>query len=95
MDKLYTDRSIWYDAASGAIFCGLQVQLTIHETLLHKYKFKAWMCDMGHVVPEYVSNGSTAFTSQDYSVYLRNFRQHQHFAAPGAHHTNGAAERAI
>ena len=91
----YKGGSIWYDAASGSIYCGLQVHLTSHETLLHKHKYEQWMRDHGHVVTEYVSDGGSCFTSADYLADLRKFRQHSIFAAPGAHHTNGPAERAI
>jgi hypothetical protein len=49
----------------------------------------------GHVIAEYVMDGATSFTSSEFTEELKEFRQHQLIAAPGAHHHNGPAERCI
>jgi transposase InsO family protein len=93
--EMYSGGSLWIDAASSVVYVAMQVSLDTHETLLAKHKFEAFLLDLGYVATEYVSDGGTAFTSHTFSQNLREHRQVQVLAAPGAHHHNGVAERAI
>ena len=66
-----------------------------HETLAAKEKFEFKCRDYGVIVLKYLSDNGTAFTSHEYSQHLALFEQIQRFAGVGAHHHNGAAEKAI
>lgn len=95
-DKTYVGGSIWVDAATGVVRVHLHTTFDTHETLLGKKIFEDWMKEHGvEKIEEYVSDGHSSFTSQDYQQHLSDNRQVQRFAPPGGHHHNGPAERAI
>ncbi len=92
----YIGGSIWVDAATGCVRVHLHTTFDTHETLLGKHAFEDWMADHGvDRIKEYVFDGHKSFTSQGFQEDLAENRQVQRIAAPGAHHHNGPAERAI
>ena len=94
--KTYMGGSIWVDAATGCVRIHLHTTLDTHETLLGKRAFEAWMADHGiDHIKEYVLDGHKSVTAHDFQRDLSENRQVQRIAAPGAHHHNGPAERAI
>ncbi len=92
----YIGGSIWVDAATGCVRVHLHTTFDTHETLLGKHAFEDWMAEHGvNRIKEYVFDGHKSFTSQGFQEDLAQNRQVQRIAAPGAHHHNGPAERAI
>ena len=94
-DLRYKGGCIFVDHASGYIHVELQVRLNTTETKHSKNLFEL-MCSMNGVVPQnYITDEGTSFTSSQFQDELSKFRQIQVQVAPGGHHANGIAERAI
>ena len=94
--KTYCGGTIWVDGATGFTKVYMQPSMDTHSTLLSKKKFEREMAD--HNVPfihEYVCDGAKSYTLKEFDLELRDLKQVQRLAAPGAHHHNGIAERAI
>lgn len=92
----YCGGTIWVDGATGFTKVYMQTSMDTHSTLLSKKKFKREMAD--HNVPyvqEYVCDGAKSYNSKEFDYKLKENKQIQRLAAPGAHHHNGIAERAI
>ena len=91
----FTGGCIIVDAASGFVTAECQKHLNTHETLEVIKKFEAMSLEHGVVPTSYMSDSSTAFTSQQFKEHLESYRQITTFAGTSAHHHNAVAERAI
>ena len=64
-------------------------------TIQAKTQYEAMCRDHGVIPQKYLSDNGPAFTSQEFTNHLTEFRQVNRFAGVGAHHHNGVAERSI
>ena len=86
---------IFVDHASGFLHVEHQSSLSSHDTLQAKLNFDKICQDSGIMVQKFMSDNGTAFTSQQFSSHLEQFKQVSKFAGAGAHHHNAQAERSI
>jgi Reverse transcriptase (RNA-dependent DNA polymerase) len=94
-EQMFTGGCVFVDHCSGYIHVEFQSHLNSHETLRAKQRYEQ-VCNVNGVFPRsYVSDGGTAYTSEEFNNHLSEFRQNHALAAPGAHHHNGVAERSI
>ena len=94
-EKKFKGGCIFVDAASGLIHVELQVYFNSSQTLKAKMSFEEFCKDLGVIPQSYVSDEGGAFTSKEYTKHLQKFKQKSGYATPGAHHSNGVAERSI
>ena len=94
-DDMYRGGCLFVDHASGFIFVEHQVTINTHSTLKAKKNFEDTCRSYGVIPQEYLSDNSTAFTSEEFSENLAIHKQILKFAGAGAHHHNGIAERNI
>ena len=91
----YMGGCIFVDLATGYLNVEFQPNLTTHETLIGVDKYERMCRELGVIVQGYLSDNGSAFTSAEFQAHLQEFKQIMRFAGAGAHHSNGAAERAI
>ena len=73
----------------------MQSHLDSHETFEATVDFEKMCLDQGVTVKKFLSNDGSAFTSHGHREHLEEFKLHADHSAPGAHHQNAMAERAI
>ena len=95
IENSYCGGIVFVDAAAGHIAVEFQTALNQEETLkaIQKYEDKAR--DYGVIVKEYQFDNGGAFMSHKLRETLRAKSQNWRHSAPGSHHQNGRAERAI
>lgn len=93
-DSMFCGGCVFQNAASGCIHVEFQINLTTHATLESKEKFEAMCRDQGVISLSYISDGGSAFASQEFTEHLNECQQAARVIASGAHHHN-PAERAI
>jgi hypothetical protein len=94
----YSGGAIFVDYTTGFIYIKHQVVNldSHHSTIEAKEAFKAFCCDYGIVVSEYLSNNCSAYTADAYHQHLESFLQISPFAGVDAHHHIGVlAEQSI
>ena len=72
-----------------------QSYLNSEETLDAFDQFQRICLDSGVIPQKFISDNGKAFTSKAFQEHLQQFKQTIDHAAPGAHHHNAIAERAI
>ena len=92
---MYSGGCIFVDQATKYVSVVFQQHLNSHETLKAKQTYELECRDYGIVIQEYLSDNASCFKSADFSRKLLEFHQTIIFAGVGAHHHNGASERAI
>ncbi|MHA7811762.1 MAG: hypothetical protein ACX933_18325, partial [Marinobacter adhaerens] len=92
---MFKGGAIFTDHATGFTHIELLTTLSSHATLEAKLNYEASCRDNGVIVQSYLSDNGTAFTADEYTKHLRDFRQISRFAGVGAHHHNGVVEQSI
>ena len=95
IEHSYCGGIVFVDAASGHIAVEFQTSLTASETIKAIQTYEDNAKDQGIIVKEYQFDSGGAFTSNDLKARLATKGQKSRFSAPGSHHQNGQAERAI
>jgi len=93
--EMFSGGAIFVDHASSHVHVEFQTVLTSHATIHAKTQYEAMCRDHGVIPQKYLSDNASAFTSQEFTNHLTDFRQLNRFAGVGAHHHNGLAERSI
>ena len=93
-DDMYCGGCIFYDHSSGYIHVEHQVTKTAGDTLQSKLKFEQHMYDHGALVQAYHTDNGV-FRAKEFNDKILENQQIITFSGVGAHHQNGAAERAI
>ena len=92
--KRYRYATVYVDQASGLGFVYLQKEATVEETLESKAAWERYAISHGVVTHAYHADNGI-FKANGWVQACRQKEQNLTFAAVGAHHTNGKAERRI
>ena len=95
MDDKFEGGCIFMDNASGYIHVEFHSRGNSHETLRSTRAFEQLCASYGVVPQNYISDGGVTFTGEAFQEHLKEFHQTLRVSAPGAHHSNGIAERNI
>ena len=90
----YTGGTLYVDHASGFIYIKNQVSLRSGETIQGKLEFERMAAQYGVYISAYHADNHP-FGSAEFQEQLKLQGQTITFSGVGAHHQNGAAERAI
>ena len=89
-----TGGTIFVDNATGMVFIGHQVSLTVAETIKTKKQFEQFCKNHGVSVKSYRAD-NVPFGTKEFRAELEKGDQTIDFSGVGAHHQNGVSERAI
>ena len=92
--KKFCGGTLFYDHGSQIIHIKHQVSLNAGETVMAKEDFELMMSGVGRKVESYHTDNAP-FQSKTFRESLTSENQSITFSGVGAHHQNGAAERAI
>ena len=92
--KKFCGETLFYDHGTGYIYICHQVSLNAGETVQSKEGFEQVMGDVGRRVKSYHTDNAP-FQSKTFRESLQLENQSITFSGVGAHHQNGATERAI
>ena len=95
MDDKFEGGCILVDNASGYIHMEFHSWGNSHETLRSTRTFEQLRTSHRVVPQNYISDGGVTFTGEAFQEHLKEFHQTLRVSAPGAHHSNGIAERNI
>ncbi|KAL7461644.1 LOW QUALITY PROTEIN: hypothetical protein ACHAXS_003697 [Conticribra weissflogii] len=90
----YTGGGLYVDHATGKIFNFPQVSLTASETIRGKMRIEQEAASLGFSVKGYHSDNGI-FASREFRQHCEDRQQQLSLSAPGTHHQNGIAERAL
>jgi transposase InsO family protein len=88
-------RTIFNDAASGAIWVEHQVSLGADETICAKEQFEEWLYELSCVEVAQHHSDNGVFTATEFREDCKLKHQIQTFSGVGAKHQNGRAEWSI
>jgi hypothetical protein len=91
--KKYTGGTIFVDGKTGFIHHHQQVSIRVGETLQGKNRFKKGSAQFDVQIKSFRAD-KAPFSAAKFKNYLENKGQTISFSGVGAHHQNGAAERA-
>ena len=92
--KRYKYATVFVDQFSGLRFVYLQKETSVEETVEAKNAFERYALSMGVIVKGYHADNGV-FKARGWVEACHSKEQSITFAAVGAHHTNGKAERRI
>ena len=90
----YHGGTIFYDHASSLIYCSHQVTLGAGDTVQSKHAFEQFAAASGVSIKGYRADNHP-FSSAEFMEDINVNDQHINFSGVGAHHQNGASERAL
>ena len=94
MNSRYVGGTIFADHASGYLGAYHQTSLNAIQTIRSKHLFEREARQNDRVVKQYQGDNGV-FKSEEFQDDLREHNQVIHYSGTGAHHQNGAAERAV
>lgn len=92
--KQYVGGTLFVDHASGYVYVKHQTSTGTRETVKSKHSFEREIGEYGHKVKSYHADNHP-FSSKGFMDDIESRKQTIDYSAVGAHHQNGAAERAI
>ena len=93
-DKRYKYATVFVDQFSGMGYIYLQKEASVEETLEAKKAFERYALSMGVIIRAYHADNGV-FKAKGWINECHTKEQGMTYAAVGAHHTNGKAERRI
>ena len=94
-DMKYRKGAVFIDHASGYMYAHPLCNDAAADNLEAKEAFEELCKDHGVVPQQYLSDGGSCYTAAEYKDHIQLKGQLMRLSAPGAHHSNGIAERGI